>query len=292
MYEEKILNQDLGFIRPKYIVMEGLLKKADTELGRLRTDFDFTYEYPRQETIAHDDESGETFPRRRVVIKKLDGRPTLKGINQTYTSETYVYAGEMMEAEGIGQVDKHTIEISVWSPDAKDRDNLIDLIKIWMLELNRNEEETGQPFFYNRGVYAVEEVRNYESIDRGNVTSSFHVGVVVYDVMVPFYGTHTEHFKRYKFDLINSIIDLPSREEVVVDIKKPLPEPVGETPGSGGTAPDQDVIVRDNTTKYASYPGGQTSSPQSKSGETIVIPGPNTEERTAGDLISESEDTT
>jgi hypothetical protein len=148
-YEQGIINQNLGFIRPKYIVMEGLESKV-AELGDLRTDFDFTFEYPRQETIAHSDEDGGTYPRRKVVIKKLNGVPALKGIGQIYAAETFDLDNEVvhsLSAEGIGQLDKHTVEISVWSPSAKDRDNLIDLIKIWMLELNRNELDSGKPFF-------------------------------------------------------------------------------------------------------------------------------------------------
>lgn len=292
-YVQGILNQDLGFIRPKNIVMEGLSKKLD-DLGEFRTRFDLTFEYPRLETIAHDDSNGATRISRRIVIKKIQSVPKLKAIDQMYSSEESNEANiaERIRAEGFGQLDSHMIEISVWSVDPNDRDNLIDLIKIWMLELNRNVEEDGLPFFYSRGVYSVEEVKINETLDRQNISSPFHVGILVFELLCPFYAIHTETFTRYKFALISNIVNNDgtggadgggsNSGTIIIDPDKPVP-PVtggGGSVGDNGTIPEV-VVIKD--TKLESVPGGEASNGKEKS-DTLTIPGPNTEEHSIGGL--------
>lgn len=290
-YQEGILNQDLGFIRPKNIVMEGLSKKLD-DLGEFRTRFDLTFEYPRLETIAHDDSNGTTRISRRIVIKKIQSIPKLKAIDQMYSSAESNEANivDRIRAEGFGQVDSHMIEISVWSPDPNDRDNLIDLIKIWMLELNRNVEEDGLPFFYSRGIYSVEEVKINETLDRQNVSSSFHVGILVFELLCPFYAIHTETFERYKFALISNIVNEDNTGgggggnsgTIIIGPDKPVPPVIG---GGGGSSNDggipEVVVVKD--TNISSIPGGSASAGKERS-DTLVIPGPNTEDVSLGGL--------
>jgi len=296
MYEERYIEQDLGFIRPKYIVMEGLKRKL-AEMPNLQHSFDLTYEYPRQESQAQDPRSGRTVIRRKVVIKKVQSAPTVKGIGQTYASETFIdeETRNQLAAEGVGQVDTHTIEISVWSPESTDRDLLIDLIKIWMLELNRNVEETGLPFFYERGIYAVDEVRNYETIDRGNASTPFHVGIIVYNLLCPFYGVHTDRFQKYKYDIINKIIDNTDIPGDTIIIPNP---PTTQTPIGGGGGGSGGGSTGDGGHDVVVVPDSQPMPPRTNIGgsyeswndDVIIIPGPNTEERTVQSVVLNTEE--
>lgn len=245
-YEKGILDQNLGFVRPKYVVLDGIKSKI-LELGPLATSFDVTLEYPRRETQANSRDGTQKTVRRRIVVKKLDSKPYIKGIGQTYTSETFRNQDlrQTLEVEGIGQVDLHTIEISIWTTDSKDRDLLIDLIKIWMLELNKRvEPDTGLPFFLKRGVFSVDEVKNYENVDRGvDNNNNYYVGILVYNLTAPFYGVHVETFEKIKFELISNLIDPNIPNTVIVP---PGTGPIGGGGGGGGSGGDSTDVITDN----------------------------------------------
>ena len=283
-YEKLILQQDLGFVRPKYVVQEGLKKKI-AELGPdMMTRFDVSLEYPKRETQGNTKE-GKTEATRKIVVKKVTSSPAVQGIGQIFTAETFRTGEDLqsiMEAEGIGQVDNHTIEISVWTPDSKDRDLLIDLIKIWMLELTHTvEQSSGLPFFLRRGIFSVNEVRNYEGIDRNSANVQFNTGIIVYNFLVPFYGTHVESLEKIKFNIINNLVTGGTGSNtgtVIVDTNAPIKPPGGG--GGGGIGGGTEVVgSTDETSKVPDEykqrdefrPSSGGSSP---TGDIVRIPDP------------------
>jgi hypothetical protein len=86
----------------------------------------------------------------------------------------------------------------------------------------------------------------------------------------------------------NDLNDGNNTETVIIDTTKPLPDD-GITPGGGGSIGDTTHI--DDSFNPIHYPGGESNSTNAdRNTDTLIVPGPNTEDRTAGDLISEAED--
>lgn len=256
---------NMGFVRPKYVIAEGIRKKISEDVPKLAHTIDLTFDYPKRETFANSHDGTRAPTRRRLVIKKLSSVPISRGIGDVYaTSQNFVNNdGEggvyATEAIGLGQVDEQTIEITVWTPDSKDRDTFLELIKLWMLELTqRIEPETGDRFFNRNGVFSVKEAKNYENIDRRKDQTDYYLGILVYKVLCPFYGTQVETFTKYKYELINSLYDQPKPQITIPNVPTPR-EP--ENPGT--------VTI---PTPHPFYgPGGN---PSKEEDETLKIPEP------------------
>jgi len=191
----------------KDIIIEGLKIKIDG-LGELRVPFDITTDYPSRETYEHDQERDRRI-RRRVVVKRLSNTVMTYAIGQNVSG--YSDNGAIPFEETVqGYLDLNVIEISVWSPDSQDRDNLIELIKLWMLELEQ-ELQTGElntPFFYARNLFAIKFIRAYEEInDEIYRNGPIYIGSAVFEVLVPFFHRTREELSRYRVNLTSRVTE-------------------------------------------------------------------------------------
>lgn len=210
----KILNP-LGIRNPKEILVRGLEHKI-SEQGNLRQGFDISTEYPSRETYDHDAESRRI--KRRVIVKQLSNTVERYAIGQEIAGEFDI--DTLSQHEFFGWVDLYTMEVSVWSPDSKDRDNIVELIKLWMLELEQDVKsgsiELNLPFFFDSDIFAIRFIRAYEGVNSQVYRNGpIYIGSLVYTLVAPFYHhTTDDDFERYKFRLIERIADCIERIDV------------------------------------------------------------------------------
>jgi hypothetical protein len=189
---------------PKDIIIEGLKLKIDS-LGELRVPFDVTTDYPSRETYEHDQERDRRI-RRRLVVRKLQNTVRTYALGQN----VYGYVDEdNLVDEGVqGYLNLYTMEISIWSPDSQDRDNLVELIKLWMLELEQ-ELQVGTfslPFFYNRNLLAIKFLRSVEDINMEIYRNGpIYIGSLVFEVIVPFFNRTIEELERYTLNITTKV---------------------------------------------------------------------------------------
>jgi hypothetical protein len=189
---------------PKDIIIEGLKLKIDS-LGELRVPFDVTTDYPSRETYEHDQERDRRI-RRRLVVRKLQNTVRTYALGQN----VYGYVDEdNLVDEGVqGYLNLYTMEISIWSPDSQDRDNLVELIKLWMLELEQ-ELQVGTfslPFFYNRNLLAIKFLRSVEDINMEIYRNGpIYIGSLVFEVIVPFFNITIEELERYTLNITTKV---------------------------------------------------------------------------------------
>jgi hypothetical protein len=191
---------------PKDIIMEGLKIKVDS-LGDLKVPFDITTDYPSRETYEHDQERDRRI-RRRVVVKKLQNTVKTYALGQNVSG--YMNEDELYEESFQGYLDLYTMEISVWSPDSQDRDNLVELIKLWMLELEQ-ELQSGDiilPYFYQKNLLAIKFLRAHEDVNMEIYRNGpIYIGSVVFEVIIPFFHETREELEKYRFILNTNVIE-------------------------------------------------------------------------------------
>lgn len=191
---------------PKDVITTGLKLKTEN-LGELRVPFDLTVDYPSRETYEHDMERDRRV-RRKIVIKKLNNTVKTYGIGQNALG--YRDLTNMVDKEVYGHVDLYTMEISCWSPDSADRDNLVELIKLWMLELEQ-ELQSGEivsPFFYAKNLLAIKFLRAYEDVNMEIYRNGpIYIGSLVYEVVIPFFHSTNVELERYKTQLTANVLE-------------------------------------------------------------------------------------
>jgi hypothetical protein len=197
---------NIDFNNPKDIIIEGLKLKIDS-LGDLRVPFDITTDYPSREAYEHDEVSGRVI-RRRIVVKKTNNSVKRYALGQNVSG--YRNDEELFDEDIQGHLDAFNMEISAWSTDSKDRDNLVELVKLWMLELEQ-ELQSGEielPFFYNRNLFAIKFLRAYEDINMDIYRNGpIYVGSAVFEVLVPFFHGTREELERYRIILTTRVVD-------------------------------------------------------------------------------------
>lgn len=200
----------------KDVIYEGLKKKID-ELGDLSIPFDISLEYPTRETFSTSPQ-GDHRHRRRVVVKRITETVKHYAIGHVVGGETNLDTLEETLVQG--WVDNNTIEVSVWSPDSKDRDNLMSLVKLWMLELEQDIHQGNiileTPFFFNRELFQVRYVRSYEDSNRDwkTATGVIYIGSLIFEVSSPFFHkTNPEYLEKYKAHLLSEVVNCITTEE-------------------------------------------------------------------------------
>lgn len=205
----------LGIRNPKEILIRGLEQKI-AEQGNLRQGFDITTDYPSRETYDHDAESRRI--KRRIVVRQMSNTVERYALGQLVSGE---FDDEDLELhEVFGWADLYNMEISIWSPDSKDRDNIVELIKLWMLELEQDIKsgsiELGLPFFFDKDIFAIRFIRAYEGVNSQIYRNGpIYIGSLVYNLIAPFYhSTSDNDYQRYKIHLIGQIVDCIERVDV------------------------------------------------------------------------------
>lgn len=237
----------------KYKVIEGLESKVK-ELGELRVPIVFSTDYPASTSNAIND-SGDIRPTRRIVVKRNLTRVKNYAIGDvaaysrqftpesSYTWDTGNPTGTFYEIIGEGWFETTNIELSIWCREADDRDNLIELVKMWMLELTHRNLDNGAPYFYNNKIYEVQFTRAYESPDTKVIADQiYYVGVIEYVLSYPVYGTTVEEYEKLKVSVIGRLEGQdPDRPVIIIDPNKPIVKPPGGAGGGGsdnGMPPD------------------------------------------------------
>lgn len=191
---------------PKEILIEGLKIKIDS-LGDLRVPFDITTDFPSRETYEHDAERDRNI-RRRIVVRKLNNSIKLHALGKNVYSNLRI--DDLVEEGVQGHLDLFTMEISVWSPDSYDRDNLVELIKLWMLELEQ-EFQAGEivlPYFYQKDLLAIKFMRAYEDVNSEIYRNGpIYIGSLVFEVLIPFFHETREELEKYKINIISKVIE-------------------------------------------------------------------------------------
>lgn len=209
-------------VNVKDVIYEGLKRKIDAQ-GILRVHFDLTLEYPTRETFQTDAD-GSRRHKRRVVIKRLNNTVSHYALGNVVDGEVILDASEpegMREELIQGWLDDNMIEISVWSPDSKDRDNIVDLIKIWMLELEQDltsgNLQLETPFFFDKDIFAIRFLRAYEDANYSLTSKEdgpMYIGSLVYEVKSPFFHRASpDYLEAYKVELIGRIVECIQLEE-------------------------------------------------------------------------------
>jgi hypothetical protein len=257
----------------KRVVIEGLESKV-AELGNLNVPFIFSTDYPSSATNSTND-TGDTVSYRRVIVKRLSSVPQIYGIGDIYASENNLHEvdldgrpafSEFASVVANGWYEDHTIEISVWCRDPNDRDNILELLRMYMLELNHRILENGAPYFYNNRVYALKFNRIYEAQDTKIIGDNVHyVGVLEYLLSAPVYGITLEEYDQIKVSIIGQIDgqgpDLPA---IIIDDTPKFP-PIGGPGGVNPSLPPGELYVS---------PVQHYSTSDGKSSETLYVGGP------------------
>jgi hypothetical protein len=198
----------LGIRNPKDILREGLQRKVDAQ-GDLRRAFDITTEFPSRETFDHDEQSRRM--KRRIVVKQINNTVAQYAVGNLIGGEFDFET--LQQHNDYGWVDLYTMEVSVWTTDSKDRDDIVELIKLWMLELEQDiksgDIELELPFFFDRDIFAIRFIRGYEDVNNSIYRNGpVFIGSLVYSVTAPFYHRSIDDdFTRYKVQLIARITD-------------------------------------------------------------------------------------
>lgn len=195
----------------KDTIIKGLEMKI-LELGEMTVPFEVSKNFPARETFGHRNPEHGQF-RRRIVVKRITN--TIKtpaigwGVRGGFDEESL----EM--TEDLGWFDENLIEISVWTTTHSDRDNITELLKMWMLELEQHELEDGEPFFMGEGVAAVRFIRAYEDENHSSaqLNGPLYISSLIYEVYSRFHFRTEEEYERYKFTLISRL-----RECIRVDL--------------------------------------------------------------------------
>lgn len=191
---------------PKDIIIEGLKIKIDS-LGDLKVPFDVTTDFPSRETYEHDQERDRRI-RRRIVVRKLQNTVRTYGLGQNVSG--YRNTEELYDEDVQGYLDLYSMEISVWSPDSQDRDNLVELIKLWMLELEQ-ELQSGDivlPYFYHKNLLAIKFLRAYEDVNMEIYRNGpIYIGSLVFETIIPFFHDTREQLQRYKVILNTNVVE-------------------------------------------------------------------------------------
>lgn len=284
-------------ISPKDVVVRGI-KNYIASLGPLNAPIDVSKDYPSRESFAHNNRGERINSRRRIVVKKLKNTVALHAIGDSYTGTFITYkpteANDNLAAirnAGVGWIDEYTFEISVWTTDADDRDNLIELIKVIMLELTQGRSETNiQPYFLSNGFLSVKFASESDSQDPKVINNGvIYSGNTIWNVMVPFYHTYSINYHGIRSAIIDPIINFPgdggdtdTGEIIIVDPGD------GTTPGSGGGGDGGNGVVNPtNPPKNGSdplstkavlvLPAGLASSYRFKTDNQIVYVGSRSE---------------
>lgn len=190
----------LGIRNPKKVLMDAIQRKVD-EQGDLRRAFDISMEYPSRETYEHSRDNREV-TKRRIVIKQLSNSVSRFAIGDSlgggYDEETNKVV------EYFGWVDNYQLEISVWTTDSEDRDNITELIKLWMLELLQDvrsgNSELGLPYFFANDIFSIRFIRAYEGVNHKlRVNGPVYISNLVYMIDAPFFHQgDSDDLERYK----------------------------------------------------------------------------------------------
>lgn len=213
----------------KKLVVAGLQKKVD-ELGNLAVPFKITTEYPSMETFDNTAEGNPvTFKNvRRMVVKRVTESVKQYAIGDVVQGETILPwqvdpQAEIYESEEIlmqGWIEDTVIEVSIWCLDANDRDNIMELIKLWMLELqhdiNQGNIDVRLPYFFDRNLFAVRYLRSYEDKNENLKAPSgvVYIGSVLFEITSPFaHVTEGELLEQYRAYLTSQVVDCISIED-------------------------------------------------------------------------------
>lgn len=198
----------LGIRNAKDIVVAGLQRKID-DMGELRVPFDISTDYPSRETYQQ--ETDLWVNRRRVVVQQLANEVARYGIGHEVSRQI---SGRDMELPRTqGWVDNYVVEVSIWSTSSSDRDDIVELMKLWMLELEQDVRsgnmELELPYFFDRDIFAVRFVRAYEGVNHSLVSNgAVYIGTLVYHVLAPFFHDVTpEEFMRYRLLLTQRVVE-------------------------------------------------------------------------------------
>jgi len=192
---------------PKEILIEGLTQKIEGQ-GNLRVGFDVTTDYPSRETFEHDLEEHRRY-KRRVVVRKLNNVMQSVGIGKQVSNEGF--NTEYPSFDDIyGWVDQYMMEVSIWSPDSKDRDNIVELVKLWMLELEQ-EIQAGAiqvPFLFAKEMFSIKFIRSYEDANYNLIQNGpMYIGSLVYECTVPFFHENQDALREYQLNIVGRIVD-------------------------------------------------------------------------------------
>jgi hypothetical protein len=189
---------------PKDIIIKGLEFKIEQQ-GNLKVAFDITTDYPSKETFEHDLEEHRRY-KRRIVVRKMNNVIHVPGIGNRVGGRV---SGNL-EEELLGWVDQYMMEISVWSPDSADRDNIVELIKVWMLELEQ-EIQSGYlevPFLFSRDMFSIKFIRAYEDANYNFIQNGpMYIGSIIYECLIPFFHRTQEELESYTYNLLTSIVE-------------------------------------------------------------------------------------
>lgn len=186
----------------KEIVIHGLSSKVE-ELGEMRVPFVFTQDYPTKETFARQ-RDGNEITERRIVVRKVKNEVAQYAIGDYaadsdggWPEDTQLYQG---------WVDDITVEISIWTTASDDRDNIVELIKIWMLELTHDVIDD-VPFFVEHGVQFVSFLNATDEVNHDIVQNGvMHIGKLNYRMVATFFNQiEPDDLIHYKISLIGRV---------------------------------------------------------------------------------------
>lgn len=206
--------QILDTRNPKEIIMKGLQMKID-EQGTLRAAFDITSDYPSKETYEQTADQPNTV-KRRIVVKKISNTVNVYGIGNVVGGDVDLYSDNMHDDVSLGWEDMYNMEISIWSPDSQDRDNIVELIKLWMLELEQKIQvgDIQLPYLFSKGVFAIKFMRATESQnDTIYRNGPIYIGTLTYEVEAPFFHQTQEELVTYQYNLIAKIVERINLEQ-------------------------------------------------------------------------------
>lgn len=201
---------------PKEIVLDGLRGKV-SELGELRVPIVFSLERPTKETFRRV-RDGDEVAERRIVIRRPRNPVAQRAIGQITAS-----GGEWTDEDIYqGWVDAPTIEIDIWTTASDDRDNLMELVRVWMLELEQDTIDD-VPYFYEHGIQAITFLGMTEREDDSIVQNSpMYIGTLVYEMIATFFNeVERNDLVKIKANLIARLVEC---ENVILTIGTPTPE--------------------------------------------------------------------
>jgi len=191
---------------PKDIILRGLQNKID-EQGELRVGFDLTTDYPSKETFEHDLEEHRRY-KRRIVVRKMNNVMHNVGVGKLVGG--YYDTDNLKYSDYHGWVDQYMMEVSIWSPDSSDRDNIVELIKLWMLELEQ-EIQAGYlklPFFESQDMFSVKFIRAYEDANYNLIQNGpMYIGSLIYECLVPFFHKSKDDLIEYKYSVTGRVVE-------------------------------------------------------------------------------------
>ena len=194
-----------SYIQPRKALMEGF-KREIKKFGDLQVPIEVIGDFLSRETFLQKDKGATRLNKRHIVVRMLNEKPSVNAIGDI-TSGNFD-RDTLEDSIFYGWVEDTTFEVSVWSIDATDRDNLRVITKQWMTTLLHQMMDTGSSYFTQQGVFSFKYQGSTDAINQQLIDNGvMHIGIMTWVLTSVFNFENREQYERFQYNITAQIIN-------------------------------------------------------------------------------------